>query len=122
LGQYAHRRARQTGELPRLPPLLDANTIGKQGIDRWRCNCKLAPGGIMSHLKVIVPAAILLGGFLVSTTASFGKPDYTKATKKQCVYCHAKVSVDKEEMNKNLTAPGKYYHEHKSLDGYQEKK
>ncbi|MGA3260922.1 MAG: hypothetical protein ABSE35_18725 [Bryobacteraceae bacterium] len=76
----------------------------------------------MSHLKVIVPAAILLGGFLVSTSASFGKQEYMKATKKQCVYCHVKVSADKDEMNKNLTAPGKYYHEHKSLDGYQEKK
>jgi hypothetical protein len=40
---------------------------------------------MMSHLKVIVPAAILLGGVLVSTTASFAKPEYTKATKKQCV-------------------------------------
>ncbi|MGO9232259.1 MAG: hypothetical protein ACLQKA_23940 [Bryobacteraceae bacterium] len=76
----------------------------------------------MSHLKVIVPAAILLGGFLVSTTASFATMDYMKATKKQCVYCHAKVSTDKAEMNKNLTAAGQYYHQHKSLDGYQEKK
>ncbi len=76
----------------------------------------------MSHLKVIVPAVILLGGVLVSTTASFAKPEYTKATKKQCVYCHAKVSADKDVMNKNLTAAGKYYHEHKSLEGYQEAK
>lgn len=76
----------------------------------------------MSHLKVIVPAAILLGGFLLSTSASFGKQEYMKTTKKACVYCHAKVVADKDEMNKNLTAPGKYYHEHKSLDGYQEKK
>lgn len=76
----------------------------------------------MSHLKVIVPAAILLGGVLVSTTASFAKPEYTKVTKKQCVYCHAKVSADKDMMSKNLTAAGKYYHEHKSLDGYKEMK
>ena len=76
----------------------------------------------MSNLKVTLPAAILLGGLLVSTTASFAKPEYTKATKKACVYCHAKQSADKAEMNKNLTDAGKYYHEHKSLDGYQEKK
>jgi len=76
----------------------------------------------MSHLKLIVPAAILLGGFLFSTTASFGKQDYMKTTKKACTYCHVKVSADKDEMNKNLTAAGKYYHEHKSLDGFQEKK
>jgi hypothetical protein len=48
--------------------------------------------------------------------------DYKKATGKACVYCHAKVSADKVEMNKNLTAAGQYYHAHKSLDGYQEKK
>ena len=37
---------------------------------------------------------------------------------------HLKVILpaDKDEMNKNLTAAGKYYHEHKSLDGYQEQK
>ena len=44
----------------------------------------------MSHLKLIVPAAILLGGFLVCSTASFGKPEYTKATKKACTYCHVR--------------------------------
>jgi len=76
----------------------------------------------MSHLKLILPAAIVLAGFLVCSTASYGKPEYTKATKKQCVYCHAKVSTDKPEMNKNLTDAGKYYQEHKSLDGYVEKK
>ncbi|MGA2268620.1 MAG: hypothetical protein ABSH44_09145 [Bryobacteraceae bacterium] len=72
----------------------------------------------MSHLKVIVPAAILLGGFLVCSTASFGKPEFTKATKKPCAYCH----VDSKAKPKELTDAGKYYQEHKSLDGYQEKK
>ena len=76
----------------------------------------------MSHLKVIVPAAIVLGGFLICSTASYGKAEYVKATKKQCVYCHAKVSADKDVMSKNLTDAGKYYAEHKSLDGYQDKK
>ena len=76
----------------------------------------------MSRLKLIVPAVILLGGFLVCSTASFGKADYAKATKKACTYCHEKTVADKAEMNKNLTAAGKYYAEHKSLDGYTEKK
>jgi cytochrome c553 len=79
-------------------------------------------GGIMSHLKVIVPAVILLGGFLVCSTASYGKADYAKSTKKSCVYCHEKNSADKDVMSKNLNAAGKYYAEHKSLDGYVEKK
>jgi hypothetical protein len=72
----------------------------------------------MSHLKIALPAVILLGGFLVCSTASFGKPEYTKATKKPCSYCH----VDSKAKPKELTAAGKYYQEHKSLDGYTEKK
>lgn len=77
----------------------------------------------MSHLKITLPAAILLGGFLVCTTATYGKPEYTKATKKPCTFCHAKnVPGDKDAMAKNLNAAGKYYAEHKSLDGYVEKK
>jgi hypothetical protein len=79
-------------------------------------------GGIMSQLKLIVPAVIVLGGFLVCSTATYGKQEYMKATKKACVYCHGKVSADKDVMNKNLTDAGKYYAEHKNLDGYQEKK
>jgi hypothetical protein len=72
----------------------------------------------MSHLKIAVPAVILLGGFLVCSTASFGKPEYMKTTKKNCAYCH----VDAKAKPKELTEAGKYYQEHKSLDGYQEKK
>lgn len=72
----------------------------------------------MSRLKLIVPAAIVLGGFLVCSTASYGKPEYTKATKKACTVCH----VDAQKSPKDLKEAGKYYQEHKSLDGYQEKK
>lgn len=72
----------------------------------------------MSHLKLTLPAVILLGGFLLCSTVSFGKPEYTKATKKACAYCH----VDSKANPKALTEPGKYYGEHKSLDGYQDKK
>jgi len=72
----------------------------------------------MSHFKILVPAALVLGGFLVFATTSYGKAEYSKATKKGCVYCH----VDAQKAPKDLKAPGKYYQEHKSLDGYQEKK
>jgi hypothetical protein len=75
-------------------------------------------GGIMSQFKIIVPAAILLGGFLALSTASYGKQEYTKQTKKACVFCH----VDAAKTPKDLKAPGKYYQEHKNLEGYQEKK
>jgi hypothetical protein len=75
-------------------------------------------GGIMSHLKVALPAAILLGGFLLCSTTSYGKPEYMKSTKKACVYCH----VDSKAKPKELTEAGKYFAEHKNLDGYKEKK
>ena len=120
MGHYAQPPALQTGELPRPLPIRHAKAIENSGLTGGDAIANLPRGGIMSHLKVIVPAAILLGGFLVSTTA-FGKQEYMKATKKPCAYCHLKVVADKDEMNKNLTAAGKYYHEHKSLDGYQEK-
>jgi hypothetical protein len=72
----------------------------------------------MSHLKLILPAVVLLGGFLVCSTATFGKPEYTKQTKKACAYCH----VDAQKSPKELKDAGKYFQEHKNLDGYEEKK
>jgi hypothetical protein len=72
----------------------------------------------MFEIKYVVPATILLGGFLVSSTLSFGKPEYVKATKKACAYYH----VDSKAKPKELTEAGKYYKEHNSLEGYTEKK
>ena len=72
----------------------------------------------MRHLKVLVPSIILLGGFVVCATSSYGKAEYTKATKKACVYCH----VDAQKTPKDLKDAGKYFQEHKSLDGYKEAK
>ena len=73
----------------------------------------------MLKIKYAVPATILLGGFLVSSTLSFGKPEYVKATKKACAYCH----VDSKAKPKELTEAGKYFKEHSnSLEGYGEKK
>ena len=73
----------------------------------------------MSRIKYVVPAAILLGGFLVSSTVSFGKPEFVKTTKKACTFCH----VDSKAKPKDLTDAGKYFKEHNnSLEGYAEKK
>jgi hypothetical protein len=72
----------------------------------------------MNHLKITLPTAIVLAGFLICSTATYGKPDYTKQTKKVCSYCH----VDPQKTPKDLKDPGKYFQEHKTLDGYQEKK
>lgn len=70
----------------------------------------------MRNLKIVIPALILAAGFLFSSTASYGKADYAKATKKACVYCH----VDPQKAPKELKEPGKYYEQHKTLDGYKE--
>jgi len=73
-------------------------------------------GGIMLNLKIILPAAIVLGGFLVCSTSSYGTTEYVKQTKKACHYCH----VDPKAKPKALTNAGKYYAEHKNLEGYTE--
>ena len=72
----------------------------------------------MLKIKYAVPAAMLMGGFLAVSTVSFGKPEYVKATKKPCTFCH----VDSKAKPKELTEAGKYYKEHKSLEGYTETK
>ena len=73
----------------------------------------------MRVLKLVLPAVILMTGFLVCTTASYGTPEYSKKEKKGCTFCHAKMVSDKAEMAKNQTEAGKYYKEHNhSLDGY----
>jgi len=73
----------------------------------------------MSKIKYAVPATILLGALVVSSTLSFAKPEYMKTTKKACAYCH----VDSKAKPKDLTDAGKYFKEHNnSLEGYVEKK
>ena len=72
----------------------------------------------MSRIKLFAPAVIVLGGILICSTGSYGKQEYTKQTKKACTYCH----VDAQKTPKELKDAGKYFKEHKSLDGYTEKK
>jgi hypothetical protein len=57
----------------------------------------------MRTIKLALPGAILMAGFLVCTTASYGKPEYAKKTGKNCVYCHTKPGV------KDLNDTGKCY-------------
>ncbi|MBZ5729324.1 MAG: hypothetical protein LAP87_30655 [Acidobacteriia bacterium] len=72
----------------------------------------------MRAMKLVVPAVILAAGFVVCTSATYGKQEYAKKEGKKCVDCHAKVE-GKDAMNKNLTDMGKYYKDHDhSLDGY----
>ena len=59
-----------------------------------------------------IPAGISAVGLLFCTAASWGKPEYSRRTKKECSFCHPPDSW-------NLNGAGKYYREHKySLEGY----
>ena len=76
----------------------------------------------MRALKLVVPAAFLMTGFLICTTATYGKPEYAKKEDKKCVFCHGKMEA-KDAMAKNLTDAGNYYKDHAhKLDGYVPKK
>jgi hypothetical protein len=66
----------------------------------------------MWNLKITLPAVILAGGTLLCSTATYGKAEYTKKEKKACTFCHTAAN------SKELNDAGKYYQEHKSLDGY----
>jgi hypothetical protein len=63
----------------------------------------------MRALKLVLPAAFLMTGFLLCTTASYGTQEYAKKEKKACTACHAKMVSDKAEMAKNLNDAGKEY-------------
>jgi hypothetical protein len=70
----------------------------------------------MSLLKYALPALVLFGSSVLVTSTSYAKPEYTKSTKKACVFCH----VDSKAKPKELTDAGKYFKDHNnSLDGYQ---
>jgi hypothetical protein len=69
-------------------------------------------------LKTVLPTAILAGGFLFCTTASYGTAEYARSTKKSCTFCHGTVTGDKDAMKANLTDAGKYYKDKKTLAGY----
>ena len=57
----------------------------------------------MRAMKLALPAAILMTGFLLCTSATYGKPEYSKKEKQACVYCHTKMGA------KDLNDTGKCY-------------
>ena len=67
----------------------------------------------MRAMKLVLPAAFLMTGFLICTTASYGTQEYAKKEKEAgrpstCTTCHAKVEA-KDAMSKNLNDAGKAY-------------
>ena len=76
----------------------------------------------MSIMKFVAPAIVLAAGVMFTSTASFAKKEYMVATKKACKYCHVNAMATDSVQQKELTDAGKFYKEHKSLDGFVEKK
>ena len=62
--------------------------------------------------KLLMPAGILFAGLVISSSLTVAKPAYAKKENKKCVDCHVKAG------SKDLNELGKYYHEHKSLEGF----
>jgi hypothetical protein len=61
---------------------------------------------VLTALAIVGGVTLLLSPFAVST------PEYAKKEGAQCVVCH--TAVGKADLND----AGKYYKDHKSLDGY----
>ena len=56
----------------------------------------------MRILKLAIPAAIVISGFLLCSTASYGKMEYMKKENlKSCSGCHAKMPPTKDSPNLN---------------------
>ena len=70
----------------------------------------------MRALRLVLPLAVLMTGLFVTTTTSFGKPEYAKKEKKSCVTCH--VAAGKKDLND----VGKCYSKSKTLVGCEAKK
>ena len=69
----------------------------------------------MSALKLTIPAAVLLTGFFVCTTNSYGTAEFAKKEKKGCTTCHGKMVSDKSKMAKNLNETGTCYKDNHDL-------
>jgi cytochrome c553 len=65
----------------------------------------------MRNWKLVIPAVIVMSGFLFCTTASFGKPEYQKKENlKSCTACHVKVGApDAMKKDPNLNDLGTCY-------------
>jgi hypothetical protein len=65
----------------------------------------------MRALKLVLPASFLMSGFLVCTTASYGRPEYSKKEKTACSSCHGTIASS-QFTAANLNETGTYYKTH----------
>ena len=69
-----------------------------------------------AFLKIALPSLIVSSGLMITTSVSFGKPEYTKKEKKGCTACH--VAQGKKDLND----VGNCYAKNHSLEGCEVKK
>jgi len=68
----------------------------------------------MRALKLVLPLAVLLAGLFVTTSTSYGKPEYMKKEQlKSCTVCHGTGAPNKT----NLNDVGKCYGKNHSMEG-----
>ena len=65
----------------------------------------------MIRIQYLVPACVLAAGFFLSASIGLARPDYTRRTKQECSYCHPPGGW-------YLTDAGKYFRDHRNLQGY----
>jgi hypothetical protein len=65
--------------------------------------------------KISRALAILGGVALLFSPFAMSTPEYAKKESKQCIFCH--TAIGKPDLNE----AGKYYKDHKSLEGYRER-
>lgn len=66
--------------------------------------------------KILRALAILGIVALLFMPFAAGTPEYAKKEDRQCIYCH--TAIGKPDLND----AGRYYKDHKTLEGYREKK
>jgi hypothetical protein len=75
-----------------------------------------APGRVLMRIRrlvtLIAPVGVVMGALFFDARSSVARPEYTRKTKKECLFCHPPNSFQ-------LTEAGKYYRDHRSLDGYE---
>lgn len=75
-----------------------------------RCREENKVRNILKFLAIFGAVAVLFAPFAVGT------PEYAKKENRQCIYCH--TAIGKPDLND----AGRYYKDHKTLQGYKEKK
>ena len=63
---------------------------------------------------IVAAGGVVISGLVLDVRPAAARPEYTRRTKKECLYCHPSDSF-------RLTEPGEYYRDHRTLDGYKEK-